>query len=118
MRTLGKPMKNRLSGIRTAVGPYWYGVCEGAHTPSTSIQRQDRVQAANVMPSFLLQKSHDKAGSKEFSQHLTRHLTIKSRQHPRAARGSPYHSISTDRARSAAGHDNIEPKLALCHPDP
>ena len=41
---------------------------------------------------------------------------MESGQHQRAARGSPYHSISTDRARSALGHDNIESKSAFCRP--
>ena len=38
---------------------------------------------------------------------------MESGQHQRAARGRPYHSISTDRARSAPGHDNIESKSLI-----
>ena len=34
------------------------------------------MQAVMVMPSLLLQKPHAKAGSKEFSQHLTRRLSL------------------------------------------
>ena len=34
------------------------------------------LQAVMVMPGLLLQKLHAKAGSKEFSQHLTRRLSL------------------------------------------
>ena len=34
------------------------------------------LKAVMVMPSLLLQKPHVKAGSKEFSQHLTRHISL------------------------------------------
>ena len=66
-----------LPTIRTC----WVRVRQGTHPVFVSIQETDPLEgiaqrAIMVMPSLLLEKPHAKAGSKEFSQHLSRRLTL------------------------------------------
>ena len=56
----------------------WHGeITRSAYTGITKYAMECvAMQAVMVMPSLLLQKPHAKAGSKEFSRHLTRRLSL------------------------------------------